>query len=364
MSLHRMVQVVFASICFIVFSANAWSQAEIVPAHDPVYDFLKTMEVKGIIDHYSDAVLPLSRADVARHLHATDLRRERLSGVEQERLNDYLSEFHYELTGSVSRFDALLSASGNRVDSVGSGIHPDRERVVVLHADSVATLFMNGLVSADTRQYLGRCAGKSCQRSFSMSAFGPGGRCWGHLGYTFRMTNAQFWGSRELLSRDERIAQSHALGVGNIQNFDLAEGSVRYDAGFVSAEIGRERVLWGTSVFDEKMVLSDHPRAFDFIRADVSYGVFRYTFLHAWILGSESRVFFYVGNDSSIESERAGDRRQVLRCTSVRTLVSRVSWISVSRRWSCTATGPSISRISRRYRSSNPTSAHGENATT
>lgn len=47
------------------------------------------------------------------------------------------------------------------------------------------------------------------------------------------------------------------------------------------------------------MVLSDHPRAFDFIRADVSYGVFRYTFLHAWILGSESRVLFYVGNDSS-----------------------------------------------------------------
>ena len=289
-------------------SSTAWSQAEIVPVHDPVYDFLKTMEVKGILEHYSDAVLPLSRAAVARHLHAIDLRREGLSGVEQERLNDYLSEFHYELTGSVSRFDALISASGDRVDSVGTGIHPGRERVAVLHADSLVTLFVNGLLSIDTRHYAAdtkHMSGdplKTAATQFLEVGMRARGTVLGHLGYTFRMTNAQFWGSRELLSLDERIAQSHALSVGNIQNFDFAEGSVRYDAGIVSAEIGRERILWGTSVFDEKMVLSDHPRAFDFIRADVSYGVFRYTFLHAWILGSESRVFFSIGNDSSSRS--------------------------------------------------------------
>jgi hypothetical protein len=295
---HGAIRAVVVVMSILLAASTARSQAENVPAHDPVYAFLKTMEVKGIIDHYADAVLPLSRAEVARYLHAIDLHRDGLSVAEQDRLNDYLSEYSYELTGSVSHFDALISASGDRVDSVGSGIHPGRERVAVLHADSVVTLFLNGLVSADTRHVSGDALG-SVHTQFLEVGVRARGTLLGHLGYTFRMTNAQFWGSRELLSRDERIAQSHALSVGNIQNFDFAEGSVRYDAGIISAQIGRERILWGTSVFDEKMVLSDHPRAFDYIRADAAYGVFRYTFMHAWILGSESRVFFYVGNDSS-----------------------------------------------------------------
>jgi hypothetical protein len=287
-------------VMFILLAApsSAFPQAENVPAHHPVYEFLKTMEVKGIIDHYTDVVLPLSRAEVARHLHTADLHREVLSAVEQDRLNDYLSEFHYELTGSVSHFDALISSSGDRVDSVGSGFHPGRERVAVLHADSVVTLFVNGLVSADTRRISGGTLGSAATQFLEVGVRARG-TLFGHLGYTFRMTNAQFWGSRELLERDERISQSHALTVGNIQNFDFAEGSVRYDAGIISAQIGRERVLWGTSVFNEKMVLSDHPRAFDYIRADAAYGVFRYTFLHAWILGSESKLYFHPGNDSS-----------------------------------------------------------------
>lgn len=282
----------------VAFHATAFSQAENVPVHDPVYTFLKTMEVKGIIESFDDVVLPISRAAVARHLRTIDARRDQLSGVERDRLDDFLSEYHFDLTGSVSRFDALISASGDRVDSVGGGIHPGRERVAVLHADSAVALFVNGLFSLDTRRIAGDALG-SQGTQYLEAGFRARGTLFGHLGYSFRMTNAQFWGSRDLLLRDERISQSHALTVGNIQNFDFAEGSVRYDAGFLSAQIGRDRVNWGNSIFGEKMVLSDHPRAFDYIRTDVAYGVFRYSFLHAWILGTESRVYFMIGNDSS-----------------------------------------------------------------
>lgn len=298
MSMCRAKLIVMLLCLTVALPASAFSQAENVPAHDPVMSFLKTMEVKGILRSYDDVVLPISRASVARYLTIIDASRDRLSGVERERLDDLLSEYQYEIAGSVARFDALLSASGDRIDSVGTGIRPGRERVAVLHADSVVTLFANALVSLDTRHVSGDVQGVLGTHYLEVGLRARG-TLLGRLGYSFRMTNAQFWGSRDLLYLDERIAQSHALGVGNIQNFDFAEGSVRYDAGFLSAQIGRDRVLWGNSVFGEKMVLSDHPRAFDHLRADLSYGVFRYTFLHAWILGSESRVFFMIGSDSS-----------------------------------------------------------------
>lgn len=286
------------SLGLAIAASSAFSQAENVPVHDPVYTFLKTMEVKGVIETFDDVVLPISRNAVARYLRTIDAHRDRLSEVERDRLDDYLSEYQYDLTGSVSRFDALISASGDRVDSVGGGIHPGRERVAVLHADSSVALFVNGLFSLDTRRISGDALG-SQGTQYLEAGFRARGTLFGHLGYSFRMTNAQFWGSRDLLLHDERISQSHALTVGNIQNFDFAEGSVRYDAGFLSAQIGRDRVNWGNSVFGEKMVLSDHPRAFDYIRTDVTYGVFRYSFLHAWILGTESRVYFMIGTDSS-----------------------------------------------------------------
>ena len=298
MSMCLVELIVVLLVLAVILPASAFSQAENVPAHDPVMWFLKTMEVKGVLRSFDDVVLPISRAAVARYLTTIDASRAVLSAVERDRLDDLLSEYHYDLTGSVSRFDALISASGDRVDSVGSGIHPGRERVAVLHADSAVTLFANALVSFDTRRISGDAFG-SQGAQYLEAGIRARGTLLGHLGYSFRMTNAQFWGSRDLLFRDERIAQSHALGVGNIQNFDFAEGSVRYDAGFLSAQIGRDRVLWGNSVFGEKMVLSDHPRAFDYLRADLTYGVFRYSFIHAWILGTESRVFFTIGNDSS-----------------------------------------------------------------
>jgi hypothetical protein len=275
----------------------AFSQAENVPAHDPVMHFLKAMDVKGLLDTYDDAVLPISRAAVARYLAEVQTHRAELSHVEQEWVDSFLSEYRYDLTGSTSGFDAWLSSSGTRTDSVGGGFHPRRERVAILHADSAVTLFVNGLLSVDARRISGDALGSE-GAEFLEVGFKARGTLLGHLGYTFRMTNAQFWGSRELLALDERLAQSHALGVGNIQNFDEAEASVRYDAGFLSLQVGRERVLWGTGYF-EKMVLSDHPRPFDHIRADLSYGVFRYSFLHAWILGSGSKVFFHPPGDSS-----------------------------------------------------------------
>jgi hypothetical protein len=282
-------------------AAPAYPQAETLPVGHPVYAFLKRMEVKGLIGRYRDAVLPLSRRDVASFLVESSRGAGELSAAEQERLRDYLSEFQYDIRRSVAGFSTTLGHGGDLGDSVSAEFFKDRERFLFLEADTSLTLFMNLLLDADARAISGDAL-ESANASYVQLGIRARGTVLDHLGYSLTATNAQFWGSRELLARDTRIAQSHALTVSNIQNFDFEEGSVRYDAGIVSLQIGRERVLWGTG-YDQKMIFSENPRVFDFIRGDFTYKAFRYTFMHAWLLGRSDVYSFTLAGDSTVHGE-------------------------------------------------------------
>src|SRR5512140_170753 len=95
----------FALLLGCVFlHAQALPQAENVPATHPVYTFLKRMAVKGLIERYSETVLPVGRRDVAAFLDTVDGHRARLSETEREWLDDYLSEFRYDLTRNTAGF--------------------------------------------------------------------------------------------------------------------------------------------------------------------------------------------------------------------------------------------------------------------
>ncbi|MGA9117089.1 MAG: capsule assembly Wzi family protein [Bacteroidota bacterium] len=277
----------------ILAASPVWAQAENVPATHPVYPFLKRLEVRGLIGRYFDHVLPLSRREVARLLEEAEGRRGELTGVEAEYLEDLRSEFRFDRTGSLEGVEILLGESG--------GGSPDpwtrRERFLWAGADSTASFFANGLLDLDART--SRESGSGFRNAafvqFGARARGTIGE---RLGYFLEATNAQFWGSRELLGEDPAVRQSYALGTMDAQNFDFTEGYLRYDGGPVSVQAGRERVMWGSG-YDQKMTLSDNVRVFDFLRGDARFGVFRYTFLHAWLLGRRETLAFSLPPDSS-----------------------------------------------------------------
>jgi hypothetical protein len=295
--MKRAWPVLLLATLIILMSGRARPQAETVPVNHPVYAFLKRMEVKGFVARYHDAVLPLSRREVGSFLVESSARASELPNAERGRLDDFLSEFQFDIRGSVAGFAGALGSGGERVDSLSDTLWGRSERFIFLEADSSVSFFLNLLFDADTRHIAGDALG-STGASFAQVGVRARGTLLDHLGYSLSATNAQFWGSRALLERDPLISQSHALKVVNIQNFDFEEGSVRYDAGIVSVQVGRERVLWGSG-YEQKMIFSDNPRVFDFIRADVSYKSLRYTMMHAWLLGTQSDYYFLVPGDSS-----------------------------------------------------------------
>ena len=64
----------------------------------PVYDFLKRLEAKQVINGYRDAARPLSRKSIAQFLLVLEEKRDILSPTEREQFEYYKTEFSYEMT--------------------------------------------------------------------------------------------------------------------------------------------------------------------------------------------------------------------------------------------------------------------------
>lgn len=291
---------VLAVLAFLIFgSSQIFSQAENVPVSHPVYVFLKRMEVKDLIERYRDAILPISRREIGRFLSEVDTHRHTLTRSETGWLDDFLSEFKFDISGSSDGFHSLIDGNEPTFGSAVAQSVSNREKFLYFTADSSIAIFTNALLDLDGRRIKGDALGSN-HTEFLQLGGRIRGTLYGKLGFYARATNAQFWGSRELLERDPEISQSNNLVTADAQNFDFSEGHVRFDAGLVSLELGHERVLSGNGI-DQKLVLSENARAPDLIRADFKYKGLSYTFMHAWILGTRSTLSFTLPFDSSYQ---------------------------------------------------------------
>jgi hypothetical protein len=289
--------ILFLFCLVLLNSSPGLSQAENVPVDHPVYRFLKLMETKGIIERFHDAVLPISRKKVSAFLQTVQEKQDQLTSVEQNQLKDFAVEFEYELTQTMDSTYELLAW---REPTVGNEVREwfgEKEKYLYFYTDTNLTFFVNGLLTFDARRSSGGVlTGENA--AFVQVGGRIRGSIYQSLGYYLEGTNAQFWGSRDVLRRDKYISQTHTINVLDARNFDVARGYVRYDAGIVSLQVGRERLLWGNG-YGDKLIVSDNVREFDFLRADAQYKSLNYTFLHAWLLGKRTHLPFTFPFDTS-----------------------------------------------------------------
>jgi len=284
-------------LAFILSAPVLLAQEETVPVGHPVYTFLKRMDVKGLLERYRDAVLPLSRSTVVKYLGTVDRQRATLSRTDRGWLDDFLSEFHFDSTGSLSRVRSLLGEEGGSTGERLAAEFGNAEKFLYASSDSLTSLFVNALVDLDARAIRGDALGS--QHSNYLQFGGRiRGTALGHIGFMAQATNAQFWGSRELLERDPVISRSYGIYTADAKNFDFSEGYIRYGSNLISVEIGQQRTLWGLGQ-GQQMMLSDNPQVFPAIRMDIEYKSLKYTFFHGWILGQRSSLTFEIPEDTA-----------------------------------------------------------------
>lgn len=276
--------------CWLIVGMALYAQVENVQSDNPVYSFLKRMEVKGIITRYHDGFLTLSRADVARFLQATDGQRERLTVTEQEMLDDFMTEFAHELHIQDAPKTLLFSDSTSLPERL-MDLFRWKEKYLYAWQDSTASLFVNFLFAADFRSTDGNTYGNTTAETERI-----GGRIRGtlgqHVGYFIQGTNGLVFGDRMFARSDPHLRENYKFNETNSNSFDDIQGYVTYHSDWLTIQAGRERLLWGRSLESSgNLYLSDYAPPFDALRLDAEYGIVKFSFIHGWLLGENTLVY-------------------------------------------------------------------------
>ena len=268
----------------ILFDFNiTYSQVENVPADNPVYSFLKQMQVQGILNDYSDIILPLSRKKVLEALQEVDKNKDKISLTDREYLERLEKKLDLFEEKSISLINPDTSRSGSIFDNFPSdfskNLFADSEKHLYSFNDSNINFYINPVVEY---KYVNSSFNKN-----NSSLFNLGGVLRGSyddwFGFYLLGTNGIVSGNRDVAELDKSVAQNYTFNNTKINYFPYTEGYARVEKGIISLQIGRERVLWGTGYIN-RLILSENPPPFDFIRFNISYKSLSYNFLHGWLV--------------------------------------------------------------------------------
>ncbi len=274
---------VYLTIAFLLFLGDITAQVDNVPANNPVYAFLKQMQVQGILHNYSDIILPLSRKKVLEALEQIDAKKVLISETDREYLERLKEKLNYYEERQVSLIQSDSSVSSSIFDNFSSdfskNLFADSEKHLYSYNDKDISFYVNPIVEY---KYLSSSFYKN-----NASLLNIGGTIRGSydewLGFYLLGSNGTVLGNRDVADLDQEVAQSYTFNNTKINYFPYTEGYVRLEKGIASFELGRERVLWGTGYIN-RMVLSNNPPPFDFIRFNISYKSLSYNFLHGWLV--------------------------------------------------------------------------------
>lgn len=264
------------------------SQVENVPISHRVYDFLKRMEVRGIIKNFDDASLPLSRNEVANFLHEIYTQRENLSLKEIGYLELLMIEFENELK-TENFFETAILKNGLKFSDISS----DKAKYIYAYRDTNISFFVDALLNFDFR----------FSKKSKVVLAEIGGRLRGtydgKLGFYLQSTDGQSFGSKELASEDLRLRQNYKFNEKGSVNFDFTEAYIKYQTKQLSFQIGREWITQGYG-FSGKLFISKTAPIFDFFKIRFKYKGISYDFVHSWLLGAKFSIPDTISGDITV----------------------------------------------------------------
>jgi len=76
-------------VILFVMVSSIYSQVELVPPSHPVYDYIKRMQLLGVIEDYNSSVIPLSREQIANYINIINDNSNSLSGTDRKILKRF-----------------------------------------------------------------------------------------------------------------------------------------------------------------------------------------------------------------------------------------------------------------------------------
>lgn len=264
------------------FLNKSYSQVELVQPDNSVYDYLQRMLTMKVITDYNPGNIPVSRETVASYLKIIESRQDRISRTDRKLLDDFKTEFEYDMNVSIKKSSSLFKEIKNIFSD-------EKQKYLYSYNDSNAALFLDALGSVSQRGSDGDSIGKNSILLGELG-FRLRGTLFNSVGYYLRATNGQkLSGDTDDVNfaryTDPKLYAQYKFQYER-RNFDTFDGYLRYRANqnWLALTVGRNPVYQGFG-FTDRLFLSNNSVPFDFLKLDLAYKSVSYSFLYGSLRG-------------------------------------------------------------------------------
>jgi len=289
----------FLALCVFAITANLFAQVVYEPLYKDVYDYLRRLSTKGIIE-YNDEFRPLSRKYLAEKLLEAEKHPELLTNVQMADLKFYKQDYYHEIwfiknekNEKYVDFFSSDPAGRWRVFSYGDenfkmNLSPILGYEIGSIDNAKATHLWNGIY---TYGYITNALGVS---------------------FDFR-DNREEGTTIDKYKRFTPVTGVNARSSSNIVGYSKnkieyseAKGIIATDWNWGSFAIGKEFMEWGYAE-NGLIVLSQKAPSFPFIRLDINpIDWLGFNYFHGWLSSDvvDSSSFYYIQTGSQSFSFR------------------------------------------------------------
>jgi len=263
---------------FIIFQCFVIAQTEYVEVGNPVYSFLERMETLHLIEGYNSFLLPKTRNNISESLKQIIAKRNELNEIDKEYLDDFKTEFEYEILGTLENSSSIIAKSKNYFAD------ETQRYLYFINSPGKANLFIN--LSAEGKFLYTN--DREFQNSYSASAGILGGEIRGTLlnkfGFKIRGTNGALFGNKQAGYLLNSLKNNFKFNEKPEEKFfDETEGYLTADFDLINFKIGRDKILAGYG--ETKSIISNNSQMFDYVSMNINYDIFNFSYFHGKLLG-------------------------------------------------------------------------------
>lgn len=276
----------FIIVLMLAAHSKIAAQADYVQYNHPVYSFLERMSTLHIIEGYNGLERPLPRHKVADFIKEVVENKNLLLDVDIEILNDFCTEFEYDIYGTSNNAQNLFSS--NKKYSFPS----EKESYLYSLTDSSnASIFINFTGRSELIYAKNPSNEKYENASFTKYGGIIRGTFLNKFGFYFKGTNGIVTGSNQVARNINEVNFGYKFNEGSsvvtASNYvDNTEGYITADFDIVNIKFGRDQRVIGFGPVNH--ILGDNVPLFDQLSLNINYKMFSFSYFHGKILGSET----------------------------------------------------------------------------
>jgi hypothetical protein len=284
----------FLIICFsFLILGSSFAQVELVEIRNPVYNFLKRMQLKNVIPEYNSSISPLSRGEVAGYLNTIKNNQSKLTSTDKKFLKDYEVEFEYDMTGQTKDQRDLFTKSG-----LNSLTNQYKQKHIYFSADSNVTFFGDAFGFISGKSADGDSSGNNSDLSGEYG-FSIRGTVKNSVAYYLRVAEEispfEFCYIDNYEIEDDTILNGPFNLNIDADNFNTYTGYLRYQTAqdWLALTFGNIPMTIGYGYID-KIFMSQNGLPFSYGKIDLSYKALNYSFTYASLKGDSVGIYPYI----------------------------------------------------------------------